>query len=107
MAEKEPIDVGDEIQVKKRKTAHQLRREREVAELQALLDTVGGRALIWRLLEEAGFHKLSFVGEATHTMAFNEGRRSIGNWLLSEALTARPQCYNLMRDEALDLQGKE
>jgi hypothetical protein len=102
-------DAGDSNQVEKRKTKAQLQREREIAEVHQILSSKSGRAFMWRALEQAGFHKLSFEGEATHQTAFNEGRRSIANWLLSEALTAMPQCYNLMRDEALsrEFPGKD
>lgn len=93
-------DAGDEDDVRKRKTRAQLVREREVAELAKMLDTSWGRAVIWRILERGGFHKLSFAGADTHLTAFNEGRRDIANWVLSECLTARPQCYNVMRNEA-------
>lgn len=95
-------DVGDEEEVKERKTKAQLNLERQQAELARVLDTPAGRAVIWRILERGGFHKLSFAGSDTHLTAFNEGRRDIANWLLAECLTARPQCYNVMRNEAED-----
>jgi hypothetical protein len=95
-------DVGDEAEVKKRRTKAQLAREREIAEVAKLMDTAAGRAFVWRLLERGGFHKLSFAGADTHTTAFNEGRRDMANWVLSECLTARPQCYTVMRNEAED-----
>lgn len=93
-------DIGDEEQVGRRKTRAQLAREREVADTAKVLDTAAGRAFIWRLLEKGGFHTLSFSGEETHLTAFKEGRRDMANWALAECLTARPQCYNVMRAEA-------
>lgn len=93
-------DTNDEAQVKERKTRAQLDQERATAVLARVLDSSHGREVIWGILEKAGFHQLSFCGEETHKTAFKEGRRSLGNELLLECLTARPQCYNVMRDEA-------
>lgn len=94
-------DVGSEDYVKERKSAARLEREREIAEMARVLDLPAGRAFLWRILERGGLHQLSYVpGGDTHQTAFNEGARNIANWLLSECLTARPQCYNVMRNEA-------
>ncbi len=93
-------DTNDEAQVKERKTRAQLDQERDSAVLARVLDSAHGRHVIWGILEKAGFHRISFAGEQTHLTAFNEGRRSLGNELLAECLTARPQCYNVMREEA-------
>lgn len=96
----EAYDTSDELQVKERKTRAQLDEERAKAVLARVLDSPHGREVIWRILEEAGIHRTSFAGEETHRTAFNEGARNMGHWLLAECLTARPQCYNVMRDEA-------
>ena len=96
----EAYDTSDEVQVKKRKTSTQLEQERATAVLARALDSPHMREVIWSILENAGIHRISFAGEETHRTAFNEGRRSIGNDLLAQCLTARPQCYNVMRDEA-------
>ena len=93
-------DTNDEAQVKERKTRAQLDQERDIAVLARVLDSAHGRHVIWAILEKAGIHRTSFAGEATHLTAFKEGQRDIGNQLLAECLTARPQCYNVMRDEA-------
>lgn len=93
-------DTSDELQVKERKTRAQLDQERASAVLARVLDSPHGREVIWGILEKAGVHRTSFSGENTHLTAFKEGRRDLGNELLAECLTARPQCYNVMRDEA-------
>lgn len=96
----ETYDTSDETQVKERKTRAQLEQERAAAVLARVLDSPHGREVVWTMLEMAGIHRISFAGEETHKTAFNEGRRSLGNDLLAQCLTARPQCYNVMRDEA-------
>lgn len=99
-------NVGDETEVKNRRTKAKLAREREIAEVAKLMDMPAGRAFVWRLLERGGLHRLSFAGSDTHMTAFNEGRRDMANWILSECLTARPQCYTVMRNEAEDRRGE-
>lgn len=84
-------DSGDEAQVKGRKTKAQLRREREIEELRAILATHGGRAFIWRLLAQCGVYRQSFTGNST--TFFNEGKRDIGVWLIGELEACDPKAY--------------
>lgn len=62
--------------------------------------TYDGRAFLWSMLEETGIHRISFVGEFPMTMAFNEGRRSIGTWAENWVFTIDPKVYIMMRQEA-------
>lgn len=94
-----PIDVGDEKQVTKRKSKAKLARDREVEELRQLVHTEGGRAFIWRILEQCGVYQIGYQGDVNDAI-FNEGRRSIGIWALSEVFISDPQIYTIMRNEA-------
>ena len=98
MAEKKPIDVGDEKQVRQRRTKAQIAREREIYELQDILGTVGGRAFIWRLLEQCGMYR----APETHPQgAFVDiGQQNIGRWCTNEVFTSNPDAYTLMWREA-------
>lgn len=94
----EVYDSGDEKQVRKRRTKAQLQREKELAELMSILETKPGRAFTWRLLNQCGVFKTTFANDANLT-AFNEGKRQMGLWLLSEIMTASPNSYSLMQAE--------
>jgi len=101
MAEKKPVDVGDETSVTEQQTAADLVRQREVVEFKALLGTYGGRSLIWRVLDKSGVHSSSFVAGYCDVTSFNEGGRSLGLWLLDEVFTSDENAYTLMRSEAI------
>ena len=102
-------DAGEEQGVAKRKNKAGLVRQRETEDLRKVLATKEGRATLWRVLEECSPFLLSFAGENTHTTAFHEGRRSVGNWLWNEVFTSDEEAGNLMRREAnlRDQKGKD
>lgn len=60
-----------------------------------------GRDFIWRLLEECRVYQSSYQGNMDETL-FNEGKRNIGLWLVSEILASNPNAYAQMRLEAED-----
>jgi hypothetical protein len=91
-------DVGDEVEVKKETRAFKLEEQREQEEFRAVLQTPGGRATIWRILQECGLYS-SAVGDATEVFRF-EGRRDIGLWVMGEVFTSDPKAYTIMRNEA-------
>ncbi len=91
-------DTGDFKEVSKKKTKAQLRRMRENAWLKDILSTRGGRDFIWRLLIQCGVYHTSFTGDAPHTF-FNEGKRQIGLWTLSEIDEADNQAIPKMQEE--------
>jgi hypothetical protein len=69
-------------------------------DLRAILSTSGGRAFIWRLLEQTGMYQSSFQGDVNDGI-FREGRRSIGLWTVGELAEANPNVYALMQSEAV------
>jgi hypothetical protein len=78
-----PVDVGDEPQVRTRKKKVDIRRERELHDIRENLKTTSGRGFLWRLLSECGiFQSTSYADETP--MAIKSGRRDIGIWMLSE-----------------------
>lgn len=94
-------DLGDVQAVKKRQKKAKLEAERSLEEMRQLLAIPGNRAFLWRLLIECGVYRTN--SEPDHgPMAFREGRRSIGLWLLNELLAADPNSYGRMRDEATE-----
>lgn len=97
MSKKRHLDVGNENHVKERKTVLELKREREVEELKQILDTYGGRALIWRVLSRCGIYR----SPVTHPQeTFRQmGHQDIGRWLLEEVFTSDKNAYTVIRQE--------
>ncbi len=74
-------------------------KKRNTCDLQAVLKTVQGRRLVWRILQACRVHQHSFVpGDSTAT-AFHCGQQSIGLFLLAEIEDAAPNAYAQMRGE--------
>jgi hypothetical protein len=97
---KQVEDVGDDVQVKERKTKRQLQKEREDEEMKQILDTYGGRAFMWRLLSSCGVFRTSFTGNAS--TYFNEGKRQIGLEVLKEILELDSKAFQIMQQEAVE-----
>lgn len=95
-----PENVGEETQVKERNKKYSLKREKELAEFKAILETYGGRSFVWRLLTQCGVFRTSFTGNST--TFFNEGKRQIGLWTLDEIYSADPNAFQKMQNEASD-----
>lgn len=95
-------DAGEEVEVKERKTKTQLKEEKEVEYMRQLLNTRFGRSILWRILSECGVTpmELSFTGNST--TFFKEGRRSIGNYIITEITKADKKAYPLMMLEQID-----
>lgn len=93
-------NTAEEAQVSKRKTKASLRREKEVEQLKMLLASSDGRAVLWRVLSQAGVYRVSFDG-TVHTY-FKEGKRAVGLWLLDEIFEADPAAFAIMQREATE-----
>lgn len=83
----DPDAVASEERLAAAKTA------RELADLRAVLGMAEGRRLIWRVLEQTAAFRASYDAESTIRMAFAEGRRSTGLWLLAEMQHAAPDAF--------------
>lgn len=91
----EELDTGEP-----RVTVAQVRQQDQIGLLTDLLRTRAGRAFFWMLYQEAGMqHPTSFSPTPT-TFAFNEGRRSIGQWAENWAFTIDPNLSTLIHREA-------
>ena len=62
-------------------------RGREVGDLKWLMANVQGRRIVWRLLDRAGIYRTSF-NHSGSLMAFAEGKREMGLFLLAEVSEA-------------------
>ncbi len=97
---KVPYDAGDEAAVGKRKTKLQLKHEKDIADLKAILSTKPGMSVLWRLLEFTAPFNGSFTGNST--TFFNEGRRAVGIELIRMIAEADPRAFAMMQLAAID-----
>ena len=95
-------NAADPKQVKRGKQVDRWRAEREVADLQAVLDTVRGRRFVWALLCDAGvFRAMHALSEFDRGV--QEGQRRMGLTLMTAIQRLNPTLYHTMAKEAHDL----
>lgn len=93
-----PVDTGDPEQIEDRKDKDALRMEQEVADLTKIMEARSGRSFMWRLLGQCGVYRSSFSADLAE-MAFSEGRRNIGLWLVRELERVDPALFAKMQQE--------
>ncbi len=99
MAEEEvPYNAGDPNHVAKRQKSKKTRDEHKKLALQRFLSDPAGRMWMWDLLTLCGVAHLSFSSDAL-VMAFNEGRRQVGNQVIGEINKVGPEYYMRMAVE--------
>ena len=103
--ERQPYNAGDPEQVKGRKEKAKRRDLLKRSALKALMSNAEGRMWMWDLLSSCNVFHSSFSMEAL-LMAFNEGKRNMGNALIGEinALDGGPELYMRM---AIENQSRE
>lgn len=95
----DPTDLrGQEAARQDAEEAARLARETEIGDLKWLMSSKRGRRIMWRLLEMSGPFHLSFDRNAMQ-MAFNDGKRSVGNRLFNEVMSLCPEMYPVMAKE--------
>ncbi len=91
-----PVNTGDEVQVKDKRSKVQKLRDREIRGIQIFLENPDNQWFIWRILEKCNMWS-SMSREAPHDMAILSGKRDIGLWLLEEIEEAVPEVYLTMQ----------
>ena len=93
-------NAADEEQVKEagRKVRHD--KKSVVTDLLEVLATDSGRRFIWRYLGVCGVLECSFVAGQPDVTAFNEGKKDIGLQMMAEVVSADPDAYLKMQQEA-------
>ncbi len=95
---RDPTDLqGQQEYEEEQQLLERARREQQVADIRWLMAHAEGRRIVWRLLEHAGVYRTSFTGNSG--TFFNEGRRDVGLFLLSEVHEASVQSYVKMLKE--------
>ena len=77
-----------------------LARDTEISDLQWLMGLKQGRRVMHRLLEKSGIYQTVWTGEAL-SMAFREGQRNFGLYLMNELLQHCPKRLSEMQRENL------
>ena len=89
---RDPIEPVDEHEEAAEKARHALKRKQRVEDFKWLMAHAQGRRIVSRLLEESGVHRTSF-NHSGSVMAFNEGKRHLGLYLMAEILEIAPESY--------------
>jgi hypothetical protein len=93
----------DEEQLKREQERYaQIEQETFDRDIEALMSTEHGRRFAWRLLGMSGVFLSTFNPKATDpgmNMAFEEGKKQAGYWLLGEIQRLCPQQYFVMTEE--------
>lgn len=90
-------DILDTTRLEKLDQKEKDKRKREINDLKKLLSMPEYRRLLWRIWGEAGVYNDSFTGNSQ--TFYNEGRKSIGLWMLREAIAADPQAFAQIQSE--------
>jgi hypothetical protein len=89
---RDPIEPVDEHEEAAEKARHAFKRKQQVEDFKWLMAHAQGRRIVSRLLEESGVHRTSF-NHSGSVMAFNEGKRHLGLYLMAEILEIAPESY--------------
>jgi hypothetical protein len=101
----QPYNAGDAGQVAKKQKSQKTRDLQKKAALKKLMGDPEGRMFMWDLLGRCGAFHLSFNTDAL-IMAFNEGRRDVGNHLMGEITRMSPELYMRMMVESQQKQAE-
>lgn len=95
----DPLNPRKQSDSEKKETDQQrIDRERNIEDLKYLMGQPQGRRFVWRLLERAGVFRNSFSLNGLE-MAFKEGNRNLGTFLLTEIHEHCPGRYVEMMKE--------
>jgi hypothetical protein len=89
---RDPIEPVDEHAEQAAQATKALKRKQQVEDFKWLMAHAQGRRIVSRLLEESGVHRTSF-NHSGSVMAFNEGKRHLGLYLMAEILEIAPESY--------------
>ena len=96
----DPEEAQDEV--KEKRLLEAMDRDGELLQLKTLLDQEPVRDLLWRVLNKCRVFQSTY-NKNFGDMAFSEGQRNIGLWLLSEICEADPRAEIAMKQKANQL----
>ena len=101
----EPYNAGDEAHVKKASAHEEFDQGGEIEDMLAVMATPEGRRVMWRILSYCRPLAMSYVpGGLTEDMFFNEGKKDVGNFIITALTEADPFSFaDLMRENIEDV----
>lgn len=75
--------------------------QKEAESMQTVMQSSGGRYLVYQILQQAGVYRSCFDSDS-NVMAWREGKRELGLWVLSLVMRHCPDLYSLMMEEHKD-----
>ncbi|HGA3340235.1 TPA: hypothetical protein ACIR6E_001177 [Enterobacter roggenkampii] len=91
--------IDDEERKAELEAKKQILAQRDIDDIQFVMGSEHGRRVIWSLLEKGQVFGACFNVDP-HITAFNEGQRNLALVLFSRVMTACPEQYLKMADEA-------
>lgn len=76
-------------------------RQKETEAVQMAMQSRGGRYLVYQILQQAGVYRSCFDSDS-NVMAWREGKRELGLWVLALVMRHCPDLYSLMTEENKD-----
>lgn len=92
-------NASDPEQVGKADKQEARGRQREIDELQGLLESPAFQRFYWRALDKASVFT-SVYDSSPYKTAFNSGQQDFGHWLLAELDAAKPEALIEMMQRA-------
>lgn len=96
---KQPLNrnAADEEQVREAAKKVKFGRDRELSDLRAVLRTMEGRRLLWRLLGHCRVN--GSVWEPSAKIHYNSGQQDVGHFVMSEIVEAGEEfLFQMMRE---------
>lgn len=86
--------------------ARNKKRERELSDVKAILELPEGRRFLWRVLSDAKVFASCFHEKESY-MAYLEGRRDVGLFVLNELTSANKNALTKIQNEHFSESGKK
>ena len=96
---KEPYNASEETHVRAGRRKAKLERDQHLADVRLVMDTLGGRRVMWGLLVDALIFRTTFAQDPC-VSAFQEGNRNLGLKVLADVMEACPELYLKAQTEA-------
>lgn len=90
-------NVASKAEIKKQKKEAKSLRERELADIKAVLELPEGRRFLWRVLSRCNV--FGSVWEPSAKIHYNAGQQDMGHFLMAEVLAADEQIFFNMMTE--------
>lgn len=95
-------NAGDPKQVKTGKQKEKLRRESEINDIKAVMETKFGRRFMWRILSHCKVFESIWHGSAL--IHYQSGVQDVGHFVMAEIIAADKELFLLMQNENISNQ---